>query len=107
MFPDKASLSSKYAVGQKLLPAFAGKGWPSPEISEALRLYRPGGITLFRALNIDNSTAERLAEYLAARLANALRSRGAANLTSVAVTVEEAPGQSASYVLATGSGDTR
>ena len=52
-------------------------------------------------LPIDNSTAERLAEWLALRLADDLRGRGAANLTSVAVTVEEAPGQSASYVLAT------
>ncbi len=60
-----------------------------------------------RALPIDNSTAERLAEWLAGRLADELRGRGAANLTSVAVTVEEAPGQSASYVLATGPGDTR
>jgi 6-pyruvoyltetrahydropterin/6-carboxytetrahydropterin synthase len=55
-----------------------------------------------RSLNIDNSTAERLAEWLTLRLADELRGRGAANLTSVAVTVEEAPGQSASYVLATG-----
>ena len=54
-----------------------------------------------RALPIDNSTAERLAEWLAGRLADELRGRGAANLTSVAVTVEEAPGQSASYALTT------
>ena len=59
MFPDKASLSSKYAVGQKLLLAFAGKGWPSPEISKALQKCRPGGITLFRALNIDNPAQVR------------------------------------------------
>ena len=56
-----------------------------------------------RALPIDNSTAERLAEWLTVRLADDLRGRGAANLTSVAVTVEEAPGQSASHALATGS----
>jgi len=60
-----------------------------------------------RALPIDNSTAERLAEWLAGRLADDLHGRGAANLTSVAVTVEEAPGQSASYVLATRSDATR
>jgi 6-pyruvoyltetrahydropterin/6-carboxytetrahydropterin synthase len=52
------------------------------------------------ALPIDNSTAERLAEWLAGRLASELRARGAGNLSSVAVTVEEAPGQSASYRLA-------
>jgi 6-pyruvoyltetrahydropterin/6-carboxytetrahydropterin synthase len=52
-----------------------------------------------RALAIDNSTAERLAEWLAGRLAGELRSRGAANLSSLTVTVEEAPGQSASFTL--------
>ncbi len=52
-----------------------------------------------RALSIDNSTAERLAEWLAGRVAEQLRSRGAANLSSLTVTVEEALGQSASYTL--------
>ncbi len=52
-----------------------------------------------RPLPIDNSTAERLAEWLAGRLAGELRSRGAANLSSLTVTVEEAPGQSASFTL--------
>ena len=52
-----------------------------------------------RALPIDNSTAERLAEWLAGRLAGELRARGAANLTSLTVTVEEAPGQSGSFTL--------
>lgn len=52
-----------------------------------------------RALPIDNSTAERLAEWLAGRLAGELRARGAANLSSLTVTVEEAPGQSASFAV--------
>lgn len=52
-----------------------------------------------RPLPIDNSTAERLAEWLAGRVAGQLRSRGAANLSSLTVTVEEAPGQSASFTL--------
>lgn len=52
-----------------------------------------------RPLPIDNSTAERLAEWLAERLAGELRSRGAANLSSLTVTVEEALGQSASFTL--------
>jgi 6-pyruvoyltetrahydropterin/6-carboxytetrahydropterin synthase len=52
-----------------------------------------------RPLPIDNSTAERLAEWLAGRLAAELRSRGAANLSSLSVAVEEAPGQSASFTL--------
>src|SRR5512134_2680413 len=42
------------SVGQKILLAFEGKDRPSPEIVQALREYRPGGITLFRSLNIDN-----------------------------------------------------
>ena len=44
-------------------------------------------------LPIDNSTAERLAEYIAGRIAGSLRERGAVNVTSIAVGVEEAPGQ--------------
>ena len=46
-----------------------------------------------RALPLDNTTAERLAEWLAGRLRDDLRARGAANLTSLTVGVEEAPGQ--------------
>ncbi|MCH8200441.1 MAG: 6-pyruvoyl tetrahydropterin synthase family protein [Chloroflexi bacterium] len=45
-------------------------------------------------LPIDNSTAERLAEYIAGRIADSLRERGARNVTSIAVGVEESPGQS-------------
>ncbi len=52
-----------------------------------------------RPLPIDNSTAERLSEWLAGRLADQLSTRGATNLSSLTVTVEEAPGQSASFTL--------
>jgi 6-pyruvoyltetrahydropterin/6-carboxytetrahydropterin synthase len=45
------------------------------------------------ALPIENTTAERLAEWLVGRLRDDLRERGAANLTSISVGVEEAPGQ--------------
>ena len=45
------------------------------------------------ALPIDNTTAERLAEWFIARLKADLAARGASNLTSIAVGVEEAPGQ--------------
>lgn len=45
------------------------------------------------ALPIDNTTAERLAEWFVTRLIADLRARGATNLTSVTVGVEEAPGQ--------------
>ena len=44
-------------------------------------------------LPIDNSTAERLAQYIAGQIVDSLRERGAENVTSIAVGVEEAPGQ--------------
>jgi 6-pyruvoyl-tetrahydropterin synthase len=57
-----------------------------------------------RELPIDNSTAERLAEWLAGRLAEELAARGAAgNIRSLGVTVEEAPGQSATFSLSLGA----
>lgn len=46
-----------------------------------------------RPLPIDNTTAERLAEWFVARLGEALRARGASNLNRITVGVEEAPGQ--------------
>lgn len=46
------------------------------------------------ALPLDNTTAERLAEWFVTRLKDDLAAQGASNLTSIAVTVEEAPGQS-------------
>lgn len=51
------------------------------------------------ALPIDNTTAERLAEYIAGRLRTALSERGAANLTSITVGVEEMPGQTGWYQI--------
>ena len=45
------------------------------------------------ALPIDNSTAEQLARWFAGRLREALAQRGATNVTSIAVGVEEMPGQ--------------
>lgn len=44
-------------------------------------------------LPIDNTTAERLAEWFVARLQADLRARGATNLATITVGVEEAPGQ--------------
>ncbi|MBI1885152.1 MAG: 6-pyruvoyl tetrahydropterin synthase family protein [Chloroflexi bacterium] len=49
------------------------------------------------ALPIDNSTAERLAEWLCGRLASELRARNASNLESITIAVEEAPGQAGWY----------
>lgn len=51
------------------------------------------------ALPVDNSTAERLAEWFARRLAERLRGLGATNLRSVTVGVEEAPGQAGWFRL--------
>ncbi len=45
------------------------------------------------ALPIDNTTAERIAEYFIGRLRPELASRGATNISSISVGVEEAPGQ--------------
>jgi len=44
-------------------------------------------------LPIDNTTAERLAEWFVTRVRAGLQARGASNLTSITVGVEEAPGQ--------------
>lgn len=44
-------------------------------------------------LDIDNSTAERLAEWFAQRIAGLLRERGMGNVSAVRVGVEEMPGQ--------------
>jgi 6-pyruvoyltetrahydropterin/6-carboxytetrahydropterin synthase len=45
------------------------------------------------ALPIDNSTAERLAEWFCGRLEEELRAAGAAKLSAITVGIEEAPGQ--------------
>lgn len=51
------------------------------------------------ALTIENSTTERLAQWLAERLAQEIRSRNATNLSSLTVGVEESPGQRGYYTL--------
>ncbi|HEY8768463.1 MAG TPA: 6-carboxytetrahydropterin synthase [Dehalococcoidia bacterium] len=51
------------------------------------------------ALHIDNTTAERLAEWFAGRLATALAAAAADNLTSITVGVEEMPGQAGWFTL--------
>lgn len=47
-------MNIEQAIGQKLLLAFMCKRNPSPEIVEAFRKYKPGGLTLFRPFNVDN-----------------------------------------------------
>ena len=59
---------------------FAGRGFVLPK-SDVL------------ALSIDNTTAERLAEYFIGRLKTALAATGASSITEITVGVEEAPGQ--------------
>ncbi len=51
------------------------------------------------ALDIDNTTAERLAEWFAGRLYAALAGAGAGNLTSITLGVEEMPGQVGWFTL--------
>ena len=41
-------------IGQRLLLAFQGKDQISPELKEAIHELRPGGVTLFRNLNVDD-----------------------------------------------------
>jgi 6-pyruvoyltetrahydropterin/6-carboxytetrahydropterin synthase len=55
------------------------------------------------ALEIDNTTAERLAEWFARRIAVELAAAGAANVTSITVGVEEMPGQAGWFTLAPGA----
>jgi 6-pyruvoyltetrahydropterin/6-carboxytetrahydropterin synthase len=59
---------------------FAGRGFVFPKADVI-------------ALPLDNTTAERLAEWFVSRLKADLRARGAANLATITVGVEEAPGQ--------------
>ncbi len=49
------------------------------------------------ALPIDNSTAERLAEWIHGRLAEGLRQNAATNIHRLSVGVEEMPGQAGWY----------
>ena len=56
------------------------------------------------ALPIDNSTAERLAEWLAGELRRELLSRGATHLTRITVGVEEMPGQAGWFSQTLGPG---
>ena len=70
---------------------FQEKGWVFPK-SDVL------------ALPVDNTTAERLAEWFAGRLREALAERGATNLTSITVGLEEMPGQTGWYTERLGAG---
>jgi 6-pyruvoyltetrahydropterin/6-carboxytetrahydropterin synthase len=51
------------------------------------------------ALPIDNSTAERLAEWVARRLMETLKDRGAAGIRKLTIGIEEMPGQAGWYTV--------
>lgn len=71
----------------------ADGGWT---IRFADREYRIPEVDVI-ALPIENSTAELLAEWIAGRVIDDLRSGGHANIRRLAVDVEEMPGQSGGY----------
>lgn len=50
-------------------------------------------------LPIDNSTAERLAEWFAGRVAGELARQGATNILAVTAGIEEAPGQAGWFTI--------
>jgi beta-N-acetylhexosaminidase len=66
-------MRAKVEIGQKLLLAFHGKESLPPEIQQAIRRYRPGGFTLFRASNIEQPEQVRA---LTAQLQHAAREEG-------------------------------
>ena len=57
------------------------------------------------ALAVDNTTAERLAEWICGRIAMEMAARGAANIQRVSVGVEEAPGQAGWFTKEYGAGE--
>lgn len=50
-------------------------------------------------LDIDNTTAERLAEWFAGRIRAALAEAGASNVTAITIGIEEMPGQVGWFTL--------
>jgi len=59
------------SIGQKILLAFTGKEL-APDIISTLKNYKPGGLTLFRSLNIDNPAQVRQLTDSLQRLAQSL-----------------------------------
>ncbi len=73
-------------LGQRLMLAFRGKE-ESPEIREAIRKFKPAGITLFRGFNIDNP---RQVKHLTASLQDAAHESG---LPPLLIAVDQEGGQ--------------
>ena len=82
-------------IGQKLLLAFQGKE-PSPEIIDALKKYRPGGLTFFRSLNIENPAQVRQLTDALQRVAQGF------NLPPLLIATDQEGGQ----LMAIGEGTT-
>jgi len=81
-------------AGQKILLAFQGKESLSPEIVEAFRRYHPGGITLFRSLNVGTLAQLRGLNEALQRLAQSL------NLPRLLIAADQEGGQ----LMAVGQG---
>ncbi len=84
-------------AGQRLLLAFQGKDRIPDEFAEALRLYRPAGITLFRSFNVEKPAQVR---RLTAMLQDAGRRFG---LPPLLIAVDQEGGQ----LMAIGDGTTQ
>ncbi len=89
-------MSLEEKIGQRMLVAFRGKDQLPPEIRAAIRNYRPGGITLFRSLNIDHPHQVR---GLADALQGAARDAG---LPPLLIAADQEGGQ----LMAVGNGTT-
>jgi beta-N-acetylhexosaminidase len=85
-----------HSIGQKLLLAFDGKE-PTPEIIEALKNYKPAGLTFFRSLNIGNPAQVRRLTDSLQRLARNL------NLPPLLIATDQEGGQ----LMAVGEGTTQ
>ena len=90
------TISVEQVIGQKLLLAFKGKDEPSDKIIQALREYKPCGITLFRSFNIDNPTQVRELTESLQRLARDF------NLPPLLIATDQEGGQ----LMAIGEGST-
>ena len=82
-------------IGQKLLLAFQGKEL-TPEIADALKKYRPAGLTFFRSLNIDEPAQVRRLTDSLQRLARDL------DLPPLLIATDQEGGQ----LMAIGEGTT-
>jgi beta-N-acetylhexosaminidase len=90
-------LSLEAGIGQRLMLAFHGKDHSPDEFRRALQDYRPGGITLFRSLNIDNPAQVR---SLSDEVQSAARQAG---LPQLLIAADQEGGQ----LMAIGEGTTQ